>query len=471
MRYKGTLNWKYFLRNFYKVLMAGALLTVATDGLAVTESEMNQAEAITAKYYIRYMNNISDYLDSFTPSSMADLESQLKSDKDREYFKEFQKASVASDYSSWDKDKLVEYWSTTFLTSNSAHLDSKAANNGQARVRIKKSIQSMDVAEPEAAPQPEAALETEPPAPQTSTPSTTYTDPLEEYSVEAQIEENQEKMDALKDSLAAEEATAGQEKKSSGTWVYIMVLAILVVVVIVLVSYASRTMKNSKKNRYDDDDIPDNGRRGIPAAPTGNPVYTSGQSYAASTVEDARRRERYAENLASKTEEIMQLTRQLTDMEMLAAQLKEENRLLKIELERTRSKVTERHDSRPIETVAPVAAPVASAPMGGNKHEVYLGRVNSRGVFVRADRQPVEGQSIYKLTTTNGISGTFALISNPQLDRQLLSDPERWLSGGCFAHDLYDTNGRYSVLTETPGTAVFKDGAWRVERKAKIQYD
>lgn len=439
-------------RNLCKILAIGCMAAFSIDTMAVTEGEMNQAQAIAAKYYIRYVNNGSGYLDNFTPTSMSELESKLANDKDRESFKEFKKSTVATNYASWDKDKLVEYWSITFFKDNASHLDSKGANNGEAKLKIKKGVSAIAVAAPApvepAAPEANAgeaenSLQAEEPV----------NDPLAEAAVEEKMEETAGEIDALKDSIDAEEEEYPvEEKKSSGTWVYIMILAILVAVVVILVAYASRTMR-APKNRPEEEESGHRVRSG---------ESNSDNGYGRGGNEDAKLREKYAQNLASKSEEIMQLSRQLTDMELLAAQLKEENRRLRLEIEDYRSRA-----ERP---VAPLSAHGAAAPRA-EEHEVYLGRVNAKGIFVRADRQPVEGQSIYRLSTVDGISGTFSVIRNSLLDRQLLSDPEKWLSGGCTARDLYDTDGRYGIYTEHPGTAVFKDGAWRVERKSRIRYE
>ena len=453
---------KYAARNFRNILKHKlcralaliAVLGISADAAAVTDSEMEQAKAIAAKFYIRYVNNASGYLDNYTPSSMSELESKLTNDKDRESLREFKKSSVPSDYSSWDKDQLVDYWSITFFQNNASHLDSKAANNGEARVRIKKGISALQIAPPPA-PEPEPAAEEAVQEPETTLPEATNPqyDPLADHYANEE-EQIAGEIDALQDSIAAEEAQP-EEKKSSGTWVYIMILAILVVVVIILVAYASRTMRNPRKKK-DEEPLPQTYRG-------------ESEGYSRSVADEARLREKYSQSLAEKSEEIMELSRQLTDMEMKAAQLKEENRLLKLELEGYRNAASERNVGR---TPAAPPAPTPSPSSGhGALHEVYLGRVNSRGIFVRADRQPVEGQSIYRLSTTNGVAGTYTVVENAYLDQQLLSDPEKWLAGGCTSPDLYDTRGRYAVRTETPGHAVFKDGAWRVERKAVIRYE
>lgn len=463
MKYSAKKVWKYLTHNFYKAMAIASVLAFSSEALAVTDNEMDQAEAIAAKFYIRYVNNASGYLDTFTPSSMSDLESRLANDKDKESFKEFKNSSVASDFASWDKERLVEYWSITFFQNNASRLDSKGANNGEARVRIRKGISALQVTPP-VPPAPEPAIEptgeTIPEEAQPISGNSQY-DPLQEHYVETQ-DELLGKMEALQDSLAADQDVAAVEKKSSGTWVYIMILSILVVVVIVLVAYASRTMKSSKKS--DDGTLPIDSKRDRGGFQPASASATDSAAYSHSVADEARLREKYSKSLAEKSEEIMQLSRQLADMEMKAAQLKEENRLLKLELEGYRNASAERPVSR-----QPVQAAHESSGHGA-LHEVYLGRVNSRGIFVRADRQPVDGQSIYKLSTTNGVSGTFTVVSNSYIDKQLLSDPEKWLSGGCMADDLYDTHGRYSVITEIPGQAEFRDGAWRVGRKAMIRY-
>lgn len=452
------------MRISFPIVMLGAMLAGAVfSASAVTESEMDKAKAIAAKYYIRYVNNASGYLDNVSPASMSELESKLANDKDKESFKQFKNAVSAVDYASWDKDKLTEYWSVTFFSNNAGRLDSKGANNGEAKLKIKKAISAMSVAAPET-PAPAPATQEETPAPQEEETQevdlTNGIDPLAGMTIEQEKEEALlNEMDSLQDTMAAMEEMPAEEQ-SSGTWVYIMVLCILVVVVIGLVVYAARTMKGQqKKNREYDDDIP----------PRDTSYQGAETGYTRSVVEDTRMREKYAENLAAKSEEIRSLTRQLSDMELLAADLKEENRRLKAELEKLRNREMQTRPATP--TQRPQASSAHTSAGTGSVYEVFLGRVNARGIFVRADRHLVDGQSIYKLTTTNGISGTFSVIENPMLDEMLMSDPDKWLAGGCVAKDLYDTAGRYAVLTETPGTAVFKDGAWRVERKARIRYE
>lgn len=489
------------LLNFgLKALLAIVFFNIAQNSRAVTDAEMDEARAIAAKFYIRYANNGSGYLDGFTPASMSDLEKKLTNNTDKENLAKFKSAGLPKDYSSWDKDQLVAYWSNTFFTDHSSSLGD-AAKNGECKKKIRSAVQNVKVTPPApAAP----AVE---PTPETPAVEEAATVPPEEtMATEEEIEETVDQIAEAESQLAADQGLPREEENGSGTWVYIMVLAILVVIVIGLVIYASRTMKGQKKDEDDDlDEIPlsdphlksDSSAYAPQALPVEEPVavtdaplvapapQTGGQpsptklamqaATGASIAEQTRMREKYAETLAAKSEEIRSLSRQLSDMEMLAAQLKEENRRLTAEVDRLRNLNTPEAPSPRAESLRQEEKREEEVPRPPKREqdvkEVYLGRVNSKGIFVRADRHAVDGQSIYKLTTSNGISGTFALLQNPLIIEQVLDDPGRWLAGGCFAKDIFDTEGREEIITETPGTAAFRDGAWRVEKKSRIRYE
>ena len=493
-------------RHTFKTLLVSLLLGASVDAAAVTDTEMDKAKAIAAKFYIRYENNASGYLDNWTPSSMSELEGKLKNEKDRQSLRDFKSAPVPSGYSSWDKEKLISYWSDTFFKENASHLNKTGATNQEAKNKIKASIRGMSVSAPAPAETPkpapaepaqEAQAEQPESQPEVVAPEPAST-PLEfsneQDNLTQQIDDVQEDLAEAEEARnEAEEMSASDESSGSGTWVYIMILGILVVIVIVLVAYASRTMKGQAKpeKKPEEKPSPKEEREKKQREKKADDYSPRVAEYTASLADDSRMREKYAENLAAKSEEIRSLNRQVNEIETLAADLKEENRRLKAELERMRASKHEEAERRRQERAEIIARaeedrknakgsdslqPKAAGqqkPAGrtGEPREIYLGRVNSKGLFVRADRHAVDGQSIYKLTTFNGVSGTFTLINNPIIEEQMLDDPGKWLAGGCFAKDIFDTEGREGIYTETPGTAVFKDGAWRVERKAKIRYE
>lgn len=454
------------------------LLAVATQhAQAVTDAEMNEAQAIAAKFYVRYVNNGAGYLDNWLPKSMDDLEKKLTNNTDRENFRKFKSMPHATDYAGWDKEKLTEYWSEAFFAENGKNLDSKAAANGLCKKQIKAAVSRMAVAAPAAVTESEPVAETA--APEAENPEAALAE-----NVEAELQTVADEIDRAQELSAREEAEAEEPGKpeKSGTWVYVMILAILVAVVIFLVVYASKTMKGgdastsdkkSKDEPHPSDKSPEETVAVIESAPSRKAIESAAPAESvrkeerrSNMVEETRMREKYAATLASKTEEIRSLNRQLSDMENLAAGLKEENRRLNAEIESLRQRLAEASAAA---AVAPAAAYTPRRSEEGVR-EVYLGRVNSKGIFIRADRHAVDGQSIYKLSTANGHTGTFSVISNPLIEEQVMEDPARWLAGGCTARDLYDTDGREGIVTEAPGTAVFRDGAWRVDTKARIRY-
>lgn len=462
-----------------RCLAAAVLLGCGLSAGAVTDAEMDEARAIAGKFYVRYINNGAGYLDNWTPKTMAELEKKLTNKTDRENLKKFKSVATPTDYASWDKGKLVAYWSDAFFRENGHLLDPKGADNGLCRKQIKTAVGRMTIAAPApAAPEPQenAATEENAAEPQ-EIPGVEDALAEELAQVDGEIQEAQDLVDR--------EAAKPVKTTNSGTWVYIMVLAILVAVVIFLVVYASKTMKGQPKKKadkeegfdedyhYDEPERSERERLEIPAPLIADEAPTYASETRSSAADDSRMREKYAEALAAKAEEIRSLNRQLADMENLTSRLKDDNRRLTAEVEQLRKYAT---------ATQPHPAPSSQQhdhqhhhqhprPAGqGKPREIYLGRVNSKGIFIRADRHAVDGQSIYKLTTTNGQQGTYALINNPLIEEQVLDDPGKWLAGGCFAKDIFDTEGRQSICMETPGTAVFRDGAWRVEKKAKIRY-
>lgn len=459
-----------------KALAIACLLVPSLSARAVTDAEMDEAKAIAAKFYVRYINNGAGYLDNWLPKSMADLEKKVSNRTDKDNLRTFKNIPTPTDYASWDKDKLVAYWSDAFFAENGSKLDQKAAANAMCKKQIKQAVGRLAIAAPAPDPLPAETAAPEETAAEASAENAGADEAVigeELAGVEAEIQEA--------DDLVAREEPAPVKKENSATWVYIMVLAILVAVVIFLVIYASRTMRgkpSSKKDQDSSDDAEeDEDAAEYAPVPIEEPVEYLIPSEAAErrpVSDDARMREKFAETLAAKAEEIRALNRQLNDMELHAGKLADENRRLKAEVEQLRKYVT---SSQPRQSA--VSDPYAREQRHRQPHEshqtehreIYLGRVNSKGIFVRADRHAVDGQSIYKLTTVNGQSGTYTLIHNPLIEDQILDDPGKWIAGGCFAKDIFDTEGKQGIITETPGKAVFRDGAWRVERKAKIRFN
>lgn len=419
------------MRYIKTMIMALATLAIPAQTLmAVTDKEMEEARAYTAKSYLRYVNNGSGYLDEINVKTMAELNSKLKA-KEKENIAAFNAVKVPQDYAAWDKKQLVEYWAATFFTSPGLDPNGKAA-----RQRVRKYIEGMTVTSPSAAESkpaetPAQTAETPEAAPQNTDVPEDGQLPPEEVTPQDQENILADQNDIEK---AAEESRENHSQEQNRTWVYVLVLAILIGVVIWLVIYAANLMKRQPDGRRDDDED--------------------------TSAADSELREQTRKAIAAKNQELEQMRRALEEAEgraaALAAELEAERRAgRRIEPE---PKIEHRAETKP-------------APRQQLLKVIYLGRANKRGIFVRADRRITEGSTIYRLDTNDGLVGTFHVVDEPEVVELALTDPVEFLANGCTGEDLQDTAGVTRITTQSAGTAIFENGYWKVLRKSRISYE
>jgi hypothetical protein len=432
------------------ILTAVAIMVPALSSFAVTDKEMEEAKTITAKAYLRYANNGSGYLDDVKATTMAELTSQLK-DKEKENLKAFNSVSVPGDYAKWDKAKLKEFWSITFFTSPALSDEGK-----KAKSRVSKQIEAMTVSKPTA---------TETAAPAATEPAATAAADTAAVPMpsEAAMEDNNILADQQDIEAANEEAAEATKSDSTGTWIYVVVLIILIGLVVWLMVYAANLMKKQP----------------------------GGDKVTAEDNEELRDKARTA--LVKKNEEIADLQRRLHDEEGRSADIgaqlerfKLDNQRLMDQIEKLREENARLQSSSRQPNVAPVAPVAPAAPARRERvetpaqaaepakpilTELYLGRANTRGFFVRADRRISAGNTIFHLNTSDGLVGTFRVVDHPAVLETALTNPTEYLLGGCTGDDLEDTVGVRRIVTESDGTAIFENGYWKVLRKTRIRYE
>lgn len=511
-----------------------AVLTAA-NAYSVTDQEMDEAKAKAAKYYLRWSNNMSGYLDGQDVKSMSELTSLLR-EKEKENLKAFNSVKTPSDYAGWDKEKLVEYWTKTFFESPGLNSDGKRAG---AINKIRADLKKMKVSSPQTAPQPQAQPEATP-APEGVQDQTPAADEIPaEPSNEAAVEPvtDQSLADAeipLDEELADEEA---EEQGGSSTWIYVIVLIVLVVIVVWLVVYASNLMKRqSPSSRYDkpasryekkdyvkrENTSANESRNAEPRTQPRTEPKTETRPLTrteprteprvmerttrSSAREDAALREQTRMAIAKKDEEVKILRERLQREESRSAelgmeiermkleqsrllqqiqQLREQNNSMNAEKTHTMRRAINDPEPKPAQPIQegifavepkpvekPEPKPKEAEP---EKKEIlkviYLGRTNKRGIFVRADRRINPGNTIYRLDTNDGLVGTFHVVDQPEVVETALSNPTEYLGGGCMGEDIMDTTGVTHILTVSAGTAIFENGYWKVLRKTQIRYE
>ncbi|MDE6811653.1 MAG: hypothetical protein K2J15_04815, partial [Muribaculaceae bacterium] len=439
-----------FREKFLSVfLILIAVASVVLPASAVTDEEMEHARAVAAKYYLRWANNGSDYLDNLDPKSLAELEGKLKQ-KEKENIKAFKSVTVPSDYAAWDKEKVVAYWSDTFFKSSGLSDQGRGAKS-----QVRKRLSSMSFSAPSVPAPTTAAAEPTPDLPSAApAPEEQAQQPAEVPSAEEIVEETE-----AVDSAVAEEMdvpAAGEKKAGGSNWVYIVALIVLVGIVVWLVIFASRTMQNSSRAAKEAGEEDDNSSSPSVSASTQSTeqVLTHVKVRQPVVVVEEEKeesesilRDRYARRISAKDTEIHDLQRQIRDLRDENLRLADENSKLNSDLSLARREL-ESLKSRSKTASEPIMAS-SEAPQGQETaaarprsatptRDIYLGRVNAKGIFVRADRKPIEGKSVFVLSTSDSYTGTFRVLSSPFVTDMALDNPEYYLAGGCVADDILD---------------------------------
>lgn len=476
------INVKLEYMKLFKILFVTLILAgTAIPADAVTEKEMEQARAITAQAYLRYANDGSGYLDEFKASSMQELEGKLKT-QEKENIKAFKSVKVPSDYASWDKAKLIEFWSATFFSSPALSDKGKGAKS-----RVRSRLQAMNVAD-KPAETPKTAEETsEKPAadtPAAQNPADNNPTAAAAIDEQQQILDDQQQIAA--DEAAIEETETVKTRRSENTWIYIVALIVLVGVVVALVVFAAKTMKRQPQDaaRRRDESVetvdPDDDRMLM--------KYRKAAEENRHLAEDKAQQIKYLENensglrdeISRRDLEIRNLKR---EREELRNALDEQKRLyeqqivaLQQRLSRPAQALTEPERPLSRQHQAPAAPRLpqqqaARRPLAEEMPKViYLGRVNPRRIFVRADRRISLGNTIYRLDSADGVVGTFKIVDNPTIQEMVMMDPTMMLASGCQIINPEDIDVAQSVVTENAGTAIFEDGYWKVLRMAKVRF-
>lgn len=445
-------------RVFKTLAFVMLLLGMTLPAQAVSQKEMEQARTITAFWYLRYANNGAGYMeDGKMPSSMSELEKMLK-EKERTNLKAFKAVSTPTDYASWDKGKLVSYWSGTFFNSPGLSAEGKIARN-----KVKSKLNAMTVADPAPAAEQQAAEKSAPDASAaapTETPA--VAEPSDPQIPSAQtVAEQAQTADSASLAAAGElAATEREERKSSSgtTWIYIVALVVLVGVVVWLVIFASRTMQEGKGEKSDEAAEPET----APVRISHDPVASTPAP--AETV--AMRRE-----IKSLRDECMRLGEENGRLQSDLAEARRELETLRGRL-RAATAVTSAATAAAAHAPAAATTPAPAAREENEEpREIYLGRVNPKGLFVRADKRPVADKSVFVLTTADGYTGSYRVIQMEEVVSRCLESPDHYLSGGCTAPDILATDDSTQIRTLQSGTAIFENGCWRMIRKSKIVYE
>lgn len=431
-------------------LLAAAICLPSLAAHAATDEEMDHARAIAAQVYLRYTNDKSDYLDGKRAQSVKELQSMVEGHKtDADNLKQFLAAPVSKDYPSWGKEQLAAYWSKTFF--QNAGLSNKAEQSRNNTIKAR--IGTMTVTEPSAQnPQPEeqqtqAATPAEQPAAQEAPAQAVDTSAAE----------------------TSEEEEVAQADQGSNTWLYVVLLIVLIGIVIWLVLYAMRAMKGPEQKQAS----PEKRKKAEPSeqqekyAPQPEPAYEVAVSY----TEIDEMQARYANTIAAKNDEIERLRRAIDNSRAAEQEARSQADQLNSRISQLQQQLQSMREKSAEPAAMPRQAPTRQQPAQGAEKVIYLGRANRNRVFVRADRQVTPGKTVYRLTTTNGLTGSFTVESDPSVVALVSLDAQTTLYGACEAPSLAGAESCSRIVTDTAGSAIFEDNCWKVLHPAAIHLE
>lgn len=414
------------------------LFSTALSVHAATDSEWEKARVVTIKTCLRNMNNGADYLDKINPNSLEELQSKLK-EADKKNFQYLKGISVppASEYRGWDDKKFHDYWSKTFVNQIKDNI-TPDFKKGFCKSKVEKAVAGIKSTKEETAPEePQTtAAEPSPETPQEQTPveqtAVTETEPEVTAIQEQTVVEPQDIQ------VPPQPAPAKKEASNTGA---IVVLCILVVVVIALVGYALNVMKKNKARQA---------KSGRPSRRREDEDYQQNEYTSVATVQSDPEEESTFAAYSNAYAEPQVKTEDPRDREI--ERLRAEIASLQSQVNNTQRNMYQ------------------GAPRLNRPRVIYLSQANANGVFTRADARFNMGNSIFKLVTTDGMSGSFSVIEDPAVYELALMMPSDFLVNACTGHNLQLSEGARSIINEASGTAIFEDGRWRVSRKAQIRY-
>ncbi len=442
-------------------LVAGAVMMLGMPvcALAVTPEEMEEARTITAKVYLRCSNDGSDYLDKISVKTMSDLEGKLKA-KEKENLATFKSLSggVPSDYASWTKADLINYWSRTFYSNPQIKLGSK----GYAQKLTENALGEMKVRDPGEVEQPVPVAADS----ASALPDAVTTIPVDEQSTQAVL-------DTLAETVQPVE-TGENADEGSGNAIYIVLLCVLVAFVVALIIYAARMFKRQSDND-DGDDAEE--ERTVTAKSGPNVNVTIAAPAGARAVADIE--QSGGKEVESLRAENAELRRAIDDYKHHLNYLKNEKTELQEQVRQLCAELEQERRTAPTRIRAGYSDRVDVANVYSEEEAVfrsddrsktlYLGRANDDGMFVRAERELNSAHSIFRLVSADGITGTFTVLEMPVVRRRIMADPRTALRGSCDC-DFSEADRCSEVENVRGGTAVFDQGRWKVLRRAQVRF-
>lgn len=137
------------------------------------------------------------------------------------------------------------------------------------------------------------------------------------------------------------------------------------------------------------------------------------------------------------------------------------------------AQVEERLSQREATQSVPQQKPKAAPPQKQKSvpTEFFVSRADEGGFFSSVSSRMEPGNSIFRLSTADGVNATFEVICDAGVHQLALMMPTENLTRACTGENIQISAGKTRIVCDAPGTAKKEGNRWRIVKPAVIHYE
>ena len=137
------------------------------------------------------------------------------------------------------------------------------------------------------------------------------------------------------------------------------------------------------------------------------------------------------------------------------------------------AQVEERLSQRVATQSVPQQKPKAAPPQKPKAMptEFFVSRADEGGFFSSVSSRMEPGNSIFRLSTADGVNATFEVICDAGVHQLALMMPTENLTRACTGENIQISAGKTRIVCDAPGTAKKEGNRWRIVKPAVIHYE
>ena len=142
---------------------------------------------------------------------------------------------------------------------------------------------------------------------------------------------------------------------------------------------------------------------------------------------------------------------------------------LSAQLVQVEERISQREATQSVPQQKPKAAPPQKPK--AMPSEFFVSRADEGGFFSSVSSRMEPGNSIFRLSTADGVNATFEVICDAGVHQLALMMPTENLTRACTGENIQISAGKTRIVCDAPGTAKKEGNRWRIVKPAVIHYE